>query len=192
MEYLEEQSPGAVCDDCISKALRIFPRQQVNQICRRLLADGFVVRQRGPCTICGATKLANALATLQASAELATVRETLTAYFTPQPQRTGTFNIIEEMRSHIIRFCRQLWNRDQKDISHSGSAVIGALRDKGLVPSHQANMMLTLCSLRNCYTYEQLDFGAHEIAVAENAWAIIDSWASKKHRELWHLTSRSG
>jgi hypothetical protein len=59
------------------------------------------------------------------------------------------------------------------------------------VPAHQANMMHTLCALRNCYAYEQLPLGTNELAVVQGAWAIVDDWAQDSHGDLWSRTTRS-
>jgi len=43
----------SLCDDCISAVTAITPRQQVNQICRRLAARGAIQRRRELCDRCG-------------------------------------------------------------------------------------------------------------------------------------------
>lgn len=49
----------SLCDDCISTVTSITPRQQVNQICRRLSESGQIRRQHQLCNRCGKGKLVN-------------------------------------------------------------------------------------------------------------------------------------
>jgi hypothetical protein len=58
LKFLEATT--ACCDDCISTATGIEPRQQVNQICRRLEPRG-ITRRRDQCSRCGRTKTVNVL-----------------------------------------------------------------------------------------------------------------------------------
>ena len=46
--FLKKERKG-YCDDCLSLILRITPRQQVNQICRKLQYQGLIVREKGVC-----------------------------------------------------------------------------------------------------------------------------------------------
>lgn len=50
---------GPLCDDCLSEASGVTPRQQVNQRCRELAEDGEITRGHTVCTACGETKLVN-------------------------------------------------------------------------------------------------------------------------------------
>lgn len=50
----------ACCDDCIATATGIKPRQQVNQICRRL-EPRHITRRQGRCVRCGRTKTVNVI-----------------------------------------------------------------------------------------------------------------------------------
>ncbi len=45
------------CDDCLSEVLDIKPRQQINQICRRLKKNGTYQREVGQCANCSKDKL---------------------------------------------------------------------------------------------------------------------------------------
>jgi uncharacterized repeat protein (TIGR03833 family) len=47
------------CDDCVSEILSIFPRQQINQISRRLEAKGTITRNHGVCYECRRAKIVN-------------------------------------------------------------------------------------------------------------------------------------
>lgn len=57
LELLDDINPKHYCDNCISKELRIFPRQQVNQICRRLMVRGKLTRENNQCNSCKKIKL---------------------------------------------------------------------------------------------------------------------------------------
>ena len=46
-------------DDCLSADLKILPRQQVNQICRRLQQEKDLERLDGTCNGCGKRNLVN-------------------------------------------------------------------------------------------------------------------------------------
>lgn len=51
---------GNHCDDCLSEVTEVFPRQQVNQICRVLESRGKLTRiYRATCPRCGKYKLVN-------------------------------------------------------------------------------------------------------------------------------------
>ncbi len=52
LDLLRKQGQeNGVCDDCIEVDVNVHPRQQVNQICRRLEAEGKVARRVGTCSI---------------------------------------------------------------------------------------------------------------------------------------------
>src|ERR1700687_5913659 len=50
---------GALCDDCMSKAAEVYPRQQVNQICRGMAEAGQISRSTGECALCHSSKIVN-------------------------------------------------------------------------------------------------------------------------------------
>lgn len=52
---------GCHCDDCISRASGVHPRQQVNQICRELERQGIIARVPGHCDQSNRQKLKNNL-----------------------------------------------------------------------------------------------------------------------------------
>ena len=59
IELLEKIHPGKYCDDCLSNEINIFPRQQVNQICRSLEKQSKLIRQTGLCLSCDKNKIVN-------------------------------------------------------------------------------------------------------------------------------------
>jgi ribosomal protein S27AE len=58
LNFLTNQASG-YDDDCLSRKLKVEPRQKVNQSCRRLEARGLVERRRGFCPACGREKILN-------------------------------------------------------------------------------------------------------------------------------------
>src|SRR5271166_3902712 len=57
-DALEPNHEG-VCDDCLSIAADVTPRQQVNQICRGLAERRVIDRSQRVCSVCGRQKLVN-------------------------------------------------------------------------------------------------------------------------------------
>ena len=52
---------GVLCDDCLSSASMVRPRQQVNILCRGLENEEVSVRRTDVCPRCGSTKIVNQL-----------------------------------------------------------------------------------------------------------------------------------
>ena len=63
-QYLSEEG-AAYCDDCLSHNLSIYPRQTINQICRKLEHQSIITRQQGICKSCVKNKLINFIGTPQ-------------------------------------------------------------------------------------------------------------------------------
>ena len=84
---------------------------------------------------------------------------------------------VEHARTEIVQICHQLWNVHNKDAApRSISALIISLRNDNLLPTLQANMMQTLCGLRNMYVYENIKLGSIETDICKNALSIIHEW----------------
>lgn len=66
IQYLNDNQGGS-CDDCISTRLKITPRQQVNQICRKLASIGTIDRLKEKCPFCQMKKINNKLLILKSS-----------------------------------------------------------------------------------------------------------------------------
>jgi hypothetical protein len=92
---------------------------------------------------------------------------------------------IEHIRTEIVRMCRHLWHKHKwhDPAPYSISVIINTLRQDNAIPRHQANMMLTICGLRNLIVYENLNPGPYEMAVARGAWGIIVDWWNKTYAE---------
>ncbi len=50
-------SPKPVCDDCISKTLKLSVRQHANHKTRELAGSGGFERRKDKCSLCGSEKL---------------------------------------------------------------------------------------------------------------------------------------
>ena len=84
---------------------------------------------------------------------------------------------IERARTEVVRICSEIWNGvTGRRLPPTISKSIRDLRNEGYIPRHQANMMLTLCNLRNIFVYENLNIGQNEMMVAKGAWSIIYEW----------------
>ena len=179
LEYLEANLTKELCDDCISNELNISPRQQVNQITRKLTNKGLIIRERKPCSLCKKIKLANQfvpLSTKYSSSLSHQVEEVHISYGKVADVKID----IEHVRTRIVHLCYDLWLKANQERPDCGiSRLIGLLRDEELIPKHQANMMLTLVNLRNVYVYDQLPLGSAEKYVAYYAWQIVSKWWEK-------------
>lgn len=191
IEFLEARQPNSVCDDCISQETNVEPRQQVNQICRRLERKGIIARSQEKCSVCESNKICNKIFSTDTQTLNLFVKEASTQYSIKQIiPREETFDI-RDMRDHVVRFCRLIASAKILETAQNGvSRLISELRDSDLIPSHQSNMMLTICGLRNSYSYEKIDLGQNEIAVIKGAWAIIQEWATQNFLEEWNHSRR--
>jgi len=73
-----------LCDDCLSVASNIKPRQTVHGVCKDLFAKGLIHRVRGKCDHCHKAKLTN-----RVSVEDQFITETTTPAQTPAIEKKG-------------------------------------------------------------------------------------------------------
>ena len=171
LELLDSIHPDSYCDDCLSIELAIEPRQQVNQLARRLKDDGKITRARGACSLCKKPKTINTI--------LRSDRAPAVGKADASPDAEPGLNI-ERMRTQIVRICHAIWNQHSEETPpRSISALINQLKNEQLLPAHQANLMLTVCNLRNVYVYENVPMGPRELAIAQNALSIIQEGRTK-------------
>lgn len=178
LELLESIKPDGRCDDCLSDELGIKPRQKINLICRPLHETGTISRLKAACPRCGKVKLVNTLAA-------ASDDQRVVPRSPPVQVKTTTVSApdVEKVRTDLVRICRAIWQRTQlTEQPRSISVVINQLRSSGALPQHQANLMLTLCGLRNVHVYEEMPLGAHERAILTHAAAAIDEWWESEAR----------
>lgn len=192
LELLEEIRPKAYCDDCLSHELKIKPRQQVNQICRKLANENKIKRTKATCDGCLKEKLVNQSNTQDIKKGEKKLSKTKLYYcfnYVPgQYHYEYAFNSPEEIelcRSSIVKICKALWiNKISDRAPRSISAIINFLKEKNIIPIHQANMMLTICGLRNAIVYEDVKIGEEELEIARNAWKIIEKWWENKKESI--------
>lgn len=185
LEFLDDLRPNGQCDDCLSIELEIQPRQTVNQICRALAAARKLRREKLACCRCGKVKLINIYQASGALAGEVEDSEHITPLVRSQAESPGTDIDVEKARTEIVRMCRILWDRScVEQPPRSVAAVIVKLRNDDQLPNHIANMMMTVCNLRNVYVYEGMCLGARETLVAVNAKAIIDDWWASLSQHL--------
>lgn len=186
LAFLRSTPSGAGCDDCISGKARIKPRQEVSRTCRKLVADGKLVRRRAKCPLGNHTKVVNSLVATPARGSRTTAApRKRSAASTAAAATLG----IEDAWRFVDRFCKALWVKHLKDDPPVSLAeCITALRDQELVPAHEANMMHNIRSLRNMLVHENVNFGGHETAIAQASWEIIRAWAQRREDEAWRLT----
>jgi len=187
LELLDDVFPGAYCDDCLSSELSIQPRQQANQLGRQLASSGITIRHKGVCSSCKKPKTTNSINKAPSGPIIQStkaVHERPTTYPATSIKPVAQEFDIEHARTEIVRICHQIWIHSKEDAPpHSISVLINSLKGDDLLPSHQANMMLTLCGLRNVYVYEDMKIGSRELDIAKNALNIIQEWWTKT-REL--------
>jgi hypothetical protein len=172
LALLDDLKPQGQCDDCLSVELDIQPRQTVNQICRTLAAAKKIERIKSQCVRCGSkVKITSIFTTMPAAAATG-------------QKSSSTVLDIEKARTEIVHICRALWKKTNSGEPPRGlAALINGLKNDAILPSHEANMMLTVCGLRNVHVYEGLELQAREMAVAVNARAIIMDWSGKQAGE---------
>ena len=134
IELLEKIHPGKYCDDCLSNELNIFPRQQVNQICRSLEKQSKLIRQTGLCLSCDKNKIVN-LIQLNHSFEIKKISIQADDYLERKIPHDSQTQIIEhevdiqKIRREIVQICLQIWGKKKKEpIPNSISATINQLR----------------------------------------------------------------
>ena len=194
LKYLRSKPARGGCDYCLARKTGIRARPKVTEACRRLAAEGTLVRKKGKCPLGGHTRVLNTLAQATSrrrgrpKAGPASRRATGGGRTrTPAPPASAALGIEGAWR-YVDRFCRALWVKHLKSEPPTSLAeLITTLRDRELLPAHEANMMHTIRALRNLVVHENLDFGDHETAIARAAWEIVRAWAEQREREAWRL-----
>lgn len=165
-DALEPNQEG-VCDDCLSIAADVKPRQQVNQICRGLAQRGLIARSQGECPVCKHEKLVN-LPSHQVPHSTKPVK------VEESPAR------LDQLRRQIVGILNSIETHSNK--GEGLAARIMRLREAQKLPGSVACMMQTLNALRNLAVYEGFAPGQHELAVMEAAWAAVEDWRDESIR----------
>lgn len=177
LEHLEDIAPAGNCDDCLSEALRIRPRQTVNLICRPLGEAGRIIRDRIVCPACGSIKLVNRHRTGTGFAPPTVATPPRPANASTSPGKPQQVNI-EEARTAVVRLALAVWRRHfTEDPPRGAAALFVQLRNEAVLPTHIANMMHTISALRNVHVYEELSLDANAMTIAAAAIATINEWA---------------
>lgn len=180
LEHLEDIAPDEVCDDCLSEAIGIKPRQAVNQACRKLGQAGKIVRWQARCSVCRSTKLVNRHSTQASSARPAAVATPRPPDVPASPAQPPDVDI-EQARTAVVRLVLSIWRRHFAENPPRGpAALIVQLRNEAILPTHIANMMHTVCGLRNVHVYEEMPLDANAMTIAAAALAIISEWAEEQ------------
>ena len=92
---------------------------------------------------------------------------------------------IEKARTEVVHVCHDVWRRAHgTEPPHSISVVINRLRNDGFLPKLPANMMLTICGLRNVHVYDRQRLSEKELSIALTALELIREW--------WNAARQSG
>ena len=107
LRYLN-QSGDALCDDCLSGQTGIEPRQQVNQICRRLESSGRLTRHQATCAGCSRFKVVNTLGSTRPAEDLSqNVESSSASSRVPEKPWYWEGNVQSAVVSHLAsRGCR--------------------------------------------------------------------------------------
>lgn len=175
IEFLESYG-GPVCDDCISSKCQVEPRQQVNQICRRLEKIGKLVRSELTCKVCQRNKKGNSIhpsGNKKGGSEFPGKHPNELP-----PPRDKQAAILDSIRRSMINTLNELNERQR---GHEGfSSIVRRLRDEGRLDPVPACMMLTLGALRNIVVYEGSELRSNEWQVVIHLWAALSNALSLK------------
>ena len=172
-----ENMPEGICDDCLSKQSQVYPRQQVNSICRDLSEIGKIKREKAICPLCCKLKTSNFLLTGETAQSFTVVskalREPALAY--------GASERLDSIRREIIRIFNEVdpVRRAQIGNRETFSERLSRLQNEGKVPNTICTVIRLLNSFRNLTVYESCILGSDELAFLEEAWRLVRSWWSK-------------
>lgn len=169
-----DQFPSGICDDCLSVMAGVQPRQQTNQICRRMEGKEVVRRAQALCPICVKQKITNTPVSRRHNPPVKLRDEKIMSGTQSLRDMSG---YLDQIRRKMIESLNLI---DKQSVRSEGlSGRIARLRESGTIPSSVACMMLTLNSLRNLVVYDGFKPGPHEIAVVEAAWLTVQEWRTK-------------
>ncbi len=184
IEFLERDPTSPYCDECLGEMLGIDRPETVDHVARRLARDRHLRRGMGKCATCAKYKVVTSLrASLDAVTTATGNRARVTVAAPPPAHRPvpwpgdpSTLDI-EKMRNEVVRWCHLLWRSKRTEPPPRGlNDLIRQLREATLIPTHVAQMMLTLCYLRNAHVYEGQAMGHGERMVGAGAWEIVAGW----------------
>ena len=169
LEVLEKVSNG-ICDDCLSRESQVFPRQQVNSICRELSNAGKIERKKASCSICSKSKLLNSLVIKEGKSILEEGSE---------HKLSGR---IEEWLDSVRREIIKIFNKvDPKrrvlpDKKETFSERLFRLQKERKVPAIISAEIRLINTFRNAVVYEEYELEPRELSLLKIAWELIKSW----------------
>ena len=172
-----ESMPEGICDDCLSKQSKVYPRQQVNSICRNLSDIGKVKREKVICPLCCKLKTSNFLFAGEAAPSFVSVgkalREPALAY--------GASERLDSIRREIIGILNKVdpVRKAQAGNRETFSERLSGLQSEGRVPNTICTVIRLINSFRNLAVYESCILGSEELAFLEEAWRLVGGWWSK-------------
>jgi len=172
-----ENMPEGICDDCLSKQSQVYPRQQVNSICRNLSDIGKAKRERAICPLCCKLKTSNFLlaevTTPSSTGSSKALREPASAY--------GASEMLDSIRREIIRIFNEVdpIRRAQIGTRETFSERLSRLQNEGKVPNTICTVIRLLNSFRNLTVYEGCVLGSDELGFLEEAWKLVRGWWNK-------------
>ena len=186
-----EKERKKYCDDCLSLILRITPRQQVNQICRKLQYQGLIIREKGVCFKCGKYKIVNYLK------ELKLLNEAKRTLKSIAERRTLAFNE-SQIRSIISKFLGislskerlSIYGKEKEfDLVNIENRVVGDIKSyrySGATPSAEFS---TICEY--VWLMEKLEESSREkwtkIIVGSGNREIFEKYARIYHPWLGNV-----
>jgi hypothetical protein len=148
-----------LCDDCLSDLAQVFPRQQVNQICRPLSEAKKIERFRGECDKCKGSKLVNRCLSRRTQP-------------TPTTDRDKRVNDILFELERTLKKIKQF--PEHKDLND----YILELTRQDYLPNRITGMMHAIRKLRNDFIKKRIPLTDAEFAALEANWLAIQEWAS--------------
>ena len=136
---VSRQVPSSgICDDCLERMADVHPRQQVNQICRRLEAEGRIARKLGSCAAKkhGVEKVLNFL---KADEDVDRPPDLL-------PDLQEQTDVLSQWLFDAASFLDRVENISRS--KEPFAARVSRLKHEGRVPSSLSNRMQTLNNFR--------------------------------------------
>jgi len=169
LEVLEKVSNG-ICDDCLSRESQVFPRQQVNSICRELSNAGKIERRKALCSICYKSKLLNSLVIKEGKSILEEGSE---------HKLSGRIEEwLDSVRREIIKIFNKIDSkrRVSPNKKETFSERLFRLQKENKVPATISAEIRLINTFRNAVVYEDYRVKPREFSLLKAAWELVKSW----------------
>ncbi len=107
---------GPMCDDCLSIATHIKPRQAINSVCRTLVSRNELKRKRISCPVCAKTKIVNQLAS-DLSFSLA-LEQLVQRIAEGEIEIYNEFSLQHELGIMLRNYVQKDWVQFERNVSH--------------------------------------------------------------------------